>query len=135
MSSNDIVSPTAMNASALFGMCRPRYLRPGGSPDYPNDDFAALPSEGPVLFTIDRTVDCSVLLHDFLVPSILAEMMIIVHDSRAQIHAHGPIIIEPVTGLTDQSTFATPLSSSIASNILYPSTTHNSPKRRTNNYD
>ena len=133
MSSNDII-PTAMNASALVDLCR-ESPRLGGHPLYPDEDFTPLPSEGPALFTIDRSGDSSIVLRDFLVPSTLAEMMIIVHDIRAQISAHGPVIIEPVTGLTDARTFATPISSSISTNILYPCTINNTSKTRTNNYD
>lgn len=108
--------------------------RPTGNALYNDDDFINLPPEGPAEFTIDREGDEGLLVADYICPNTLPEMMIIVHDIRSQLAAHAPCVIQSITGRTDVCTFATPLSSSISSNVLM-GTGAKSNKNRTNNYN
>ena len=131
VSAEHIVIPRPMNANSLVNLCRDT-PRIGGNPVYPDTDFVELPSDDPVLFSVDRVGESRQFVHDFLCPATLAEMMIIVHDIRAQIACHGPVIIEPVIVLNDP---AVHVQSSSTSAFIHSRTSNGTTKSRTNNYD
>ena len=85
VSATDIrVPPRPMSVGGLIDLCR-HTPRSSGNPQYPTEDYLELQGDEPVHFSIDREGDERVFVQDYICPETLREMMVIVHEVRAQI--------------------------------------------------